>query len=222
LSELAGIPDSAVFPGTGPRSHERHIPDRYETENTCWVRDGDQIIKITYDSKGNETSRRPVRPDDEQARYRGWKVWLAARLVACPTCQVDAAEPCRTLDTSREHRITAIHTDRYRVASRTPGPDLAEVCRQVLSEIDQVKNLPVSSLPAGAPWRDTYGVYDEAGRYRIWKVLLLEDLVACPSCGAPPAEPCRTGKGRIPGRITTSHQPRRELITGPPLRRRRH
>lgn len=153
--------------------------------------------------------------DTPQTRYFGFKVHTAAAFVACPLCAAVAGRPCRTLEGKMPGRITSFHTDRYHVAAGTKGAELSAVADQMLEEVATVIALPHTSFTGpDMHARIVRGDYDEAGLLRTWLLCVLSGLVACSSCGAAPAEPCRTGAGKVPGRITSTHKARGDVLTG--------
>jgi hypothetical protein len=163
---------------------------------------------------------RGPRNEDEAGHYWGWKTMTASHLLACPTCHAPACEPCRTLDTGRQ---TAFHVGRYRAVRKTTATHLTAVANALLESHAEVLAIPQRRLTEAdhyeimADPRWSPGYVEEV---RWWKLFTMCNLVPCHSCCAPAAEPCRTSKGRLPGRITSTHNSRSETINGPRRTRR--
>jgi hypothetical protein len=141
-----------------------------------------------------------VVPDNHA--YTRWKLDLIARLATtCPYCGAAPCRPCRTLRGRIPGRITPgpCHDDRYRAAAaRGDAP---------------AKPAPADPPPPYTTAYAGYGSdepYADAEELRSWLRCLVVGLVECAACGADSCEPCRTLKGRVPGRITTPHRPRWE------------
>lgn len=159
---------------------------------------------------------RGPRNEAETDRYWGWKTVITAPLLDCPTCHSPAFEWCRTLDAGWE---TATHVGRYRAVHASTIARLTTVANALLASLPEV--LAISrrrSTPDGLErmW-DRHWSADPAKELAAHKLHIMSYFVVCHSCCAPAAEPCRTSKGRLPGRITSSHNSRWETVCGPRL-----
>ncbi|WP_329426855.1 hypothetical protein OG339_42295 [Streptosporangium sp. NBC_01495] len=146
---------------------------------------------------------------EEARRYKVWKFFTAAPLTACPTCGNSALEPCRTLG---PRRITCFHIGRLRAVATSTRAQLTQAGNDLLASLPEVFAMPLSSLPLRERLCVGLQTYDEAAELRFWKLSAMRNLVVCHTCCAKAAEPCRTSKGRVPGRITSAHNPRFEAL----------
>ena len=181
---------------TGVRGRSGQEPARALPVGEASRRRGGQVR-----AREDGTTERAIilRPDGEERQYWAWLVRLMACVVGCPYCGAVPCAPCRTLTGRIPGRVSEPHRDRLDVAaSRARG------------ETQQPQPLPPAAQPPeGDPLPHVGWVpYDDEREWGAWLHVWVANLVECPSCGADAGQPCRTHTGRIPGRITTHHQPR--------------
>jgi hypothetical protein len=171
-----------------------------------WEKRADgEVAKLVLAPDGTTERVIVLRPEDEQRQYWTWRVRLMANLVGCPYCGAAPCAPCRTFIGRIPGRVSEPHHDRLDAAAA-----LARDGTHHGQPAPAVTALP----PQGGPLPYVgFWPYDDEGEYTAWLHVWVANLVECPSCGADAGQPCRTHTGRIPGRITTHHQPRMKAVS---------
>lgn len=171
-----------------------------------WEKRADgEVAKLVLAPDGTTERVIVLRPEDEQRQYWTWWVRLLANLVGCPYCGAAPCTPCRTFTGRIPGRVSEPHHDRL---------DVAAARAQGATHHGQPAPAVTAQPPDGDPLPYVgFWPYDDEGECTAWLHVWVANLVECPSCGADAGQPCRTHTGRIPGRITTHHQPRMKAVS---------
>jgi hypothetical protein len=165
----------------------------------------EEAVKTILAADGSVERSVVYRPDNEGQRVRTWTLQLFANLISCPYCGASPCRPCRTFTGRIPGRISDTHRDRLRLAGgwlNDGGPPPTVSAPQEIAALSGVDLYP----PVG------FWPYDDSGEHRAWLECWIAGFVDCSTCGAGPAQPCRTNTGSAPGRTTGLHGPRTRRV----------